>query len=262
MYNQVFKSIKKEQDAMTHKLINLAKNMLSNGNNKSLKNDMHQYMSRGRCFACKNKLTVYKIDNSGDRLKFYLICGHQVLIIPMSESKPYKTGTSGTRHVIIAEERIKVEKDGYTPKKEEDEISITNIFLEKAYKEYGDVKLLEQDSPIDTIASDQKGGEIKLQVTKMFSGDFWKKLNDCGEVDINALTIEEVKKLLREALKRKSHIDTKEKNDIILLISSFPGITQNYLQAILLDLKKDLLDIAYKEIWLVGPSPNLTFKLY
>lgn len=260
-FNKIKKTIIKDRKDKTERLIKIAQGMLKS-TNRPLKKDLMFYIAHGVCIRCKKRLYVVQWEHSEERSKIKLACGCEILMHQIGEPHSGKRkNDDASIYSKIGKNEIFSMYDGKKLIKENDEIAITHMFLAAAYPKFGKVKLYdEQNSPIDTIAY-HNNEKLFIQVTKLLESGFWQMLNIKGKADINDLSISKIIKLIEKAINRKLNVDSEQKKQIILLISSWPGIHEIHFSMIKEKLKKLSADSGYKEIWIVGAIPELTTQI-
>lgn len=249
---------KNQKKDFRNTLIGMAKKKLKD--DPDVADDYKEYLlnlSSGRCPVCSRYLKVESVDFQGDHSLAIFQCGHRMNMASANERLGIK---DSFRRGSVGESTVEASKFGATVPKEDEEIKTSHIFLQKVYPSYEKVWLNEQDSLVDTIALNGKD-KILMQVTKLFTGSFWKELNAGGEVMIEDLDSGKIDKLANEAIARKEKFDPRQKEKIILLIDSWPGITKTHIPYVQQNSRDVIMQSGYKEVWIVGPVVELTYKL-
>lgn len=245
------------------KFIELAKQTLQmmkkNGEENSSVYKVYAAWASGYCL-CGRKIVIIDFCKTGSGVGWRLQCGHGPTVISLQDEVPRLPHGSSYSRVGVGSMgglSVHVEKVGKGPDKEGEEISVAKLFCHHFYPLFDKFKNDKQDSPYDVIAESKEGKWEYFQVTKLENQNFWKELNTNKKIDTILLHIED---LVSEAIERKSKYDSTEKQKIILLIDVNPGILKSVGAEIKTKLADMLLESGFKEIWLTGATPELTYR--
>lgn len=222
---------------------------------------MYEQFANGMCF-CGKKLTVKNFIKTGSGADWLFECGHKITVIGLKESGN-KNSSHGDKHYkselkFDRQSRLDVQTTGQKQGKEESELAVVKLLCHFYKKELQNFSQPETDSHIDVIGEDSEGNEIHFQVTQLYDQNFWHHLNKYGKASIEIK--EKVTALIENAVNRKFNYPKDLREDLVLVIDSGVGILPA-------DIDKSsfsnlVTESNFKEIWLVGRTKDLTFKLY
>ncbi len=233
-----------------------------NGDTNSPIYKVYSDWANGRCGLCNKNLEVIEFSKTGSGAEYILRCGHRLTAISLEDEVDHLSEGSSYSRLGVADAGkldIYVEHSGTDANKEAQEISVTKLFCHYIYPELNVFMNDKQDSPYDVIAK-IKGTDRRefFQVTKLNDRDFWKKLNSSRKIDT---VLGDIEGLVTNAINRKINFDPNEKSKIILLIDATPGVVDSIGKEIQSKLIQLLQSAGFKEIWLVGATKEIIFRL-
>lgn len=224
--------------------------------------DMFGPFSEGLCFWCRESLRIVNTIQSGSGTEYQFRCGHAIILTGMPE---IKNGSRGSSYSRVGENEdghhhILVNKRMTSMDQEEDEISLAKTISHNFFPRLSNFKKDIQSSPVDVIAeSDERTITEFFQITKLSDEQLWTELNRNKQID---RVMPEISKSVEAAIKKKQKYESKERNKIILLIDSRPGIVKKIADEIAVGLSPLTNTAGFKEIWLAGSIRELTHRIY
>lgn len=213
--------------------------------------------SKGIC--CGKPLEIISVEKTGSGVRRILRCGHTHSAISMEEAVNLGEGFNATRLNITSsgEQQVKAQIVGGRVSKENREIEVVKLLCHYFKPHFEKFSNDIQDSPVDVITEDSSGSVEHFQVTKLYDESFWRELSKERAVD---KVLPEVTSLVQAAVARKNAFDTNSKTKTILVIDAWPGVMQEFAEQVV-DLPV-LTSAGFKEIWIAGSIPEMTFRLY
>lgn len=218
--------------------------------------------SKGRCFACGERLRLIDTIKSGSGIEYQFECGHVIIVTGLPEVKNGSHGHSYSRVGTNKEgiHDVHIRRRGTNTGKDEDEITVAKTFSHNFFPEFTNFEKDIQSSSVDVIAQSDKGHEVELfQITKLSDETFWAELSRNNQV---TKVMPEITLLVEKAIQKKLKYESKDRKKIILLIDARPGV----MKCIADEIKTKLTSLAetagFKQIWLVGSIKNLTHQIY
>jgi hypothetical protein len=115
---------------------------------------------------------------------------------------------------------------------------------------------LSQHDDADVAATSADGLiSEQFQVTRLWDSRFWQKLNTSGAVDTK-VTSDQLVGFVREALQRKEKYPRPRRKQLILLLDTEPYQIQPHSALRGPELRAELLECEFKQIWIVGPNDS------
>ncbi len=219
--------------------------------------------SQQLCGVCRAPLDVARFESNKGGARYIFVCGHSHVVISLEEtiglSEGFKAASLGVGEAV-GQQKTQARIGGESLTKEGEELARTKIFAFYFRKELTKFYNDKQDSPIDVIAESENGAvKESFQVTKLYNEEFWKELNTKNAAN---LITDRVIVLIKDAIDRKKNLDSKQREKIILLIDTWPGILPEFAERGKEILEKLLNDANFKEVWLIGSLKEQMFKIW
>jgi len=208
--------------------------------------------------CCGALLEIVSIERTSNGVKRVFKCGHSHTAISLEEASNIGEGISYSKlEMVDGKQKVGATVDGTRMPKEIREIAVVKLlchhFKPHLEKFSNDI----QDSPVDVIAENSSGLIENFQVTKLYDEQFWRDLSKEKTAD---RVLPEIESLVGDAIKRKVNFDKGSKTNIILAIDAWPGVMRELAE------KMASLPVVrssnFKEIWIAGSIPEMTFKIY
>jgi hypothetical protein len=221
---------------------------------------IYMQFANGRCF-CGKKIFVTNFIKTGAGAEWIFLCGHKLTAISLKENK--NKNTPGDVHyrselVLNRQSEVNVQMSGERQNKEESEYSVVKLLCHMHKNNLQKFSQPETDSPIDVIGEDSKGNKEFFQVTKLYNQNFWHQLGKHEKASIelkNNVTV-----LIKEAINRKLTYPLEIRKSLVLVIDCGVGLLKTDVD--LTEINSISIQSGFKEIWLVGKSIELTYKLH
>jgi hypothetical protein len=186
-------------------------------------------------------------------------------VVGFSESERQGVTTSSDQQ---QDGRVSLLLSGLSPQGEDDSLQVCRILIQAMNRAGASwsqpVMSMERDA--DCEATDSLTAvRLEIQVVRAIEDPtLWKALNEHGAIQ---RTIEpaDFVPLVRNAITKKLKYPVAQRARLILALDAnrLPAVTTyDVLTQIRIELKDWLPSIGFREIWLVGPLDDLTFRLY
>ena len=165
--------------------------------------------------------------------------------------------------------RVLLHVSGHSPQGEEDSLNASRVLIEAMNRRGASwSEPTKGVDPADCVSHDlrQPSSDLEIQVVRAIEDpDLWKSLNKTGEVQRAKLPIDLVSMVRDTLYKKLRHYGPAERDRLVLALDAnrLPDLTlDNAVNHIRRELRDWLANLGFREIWLVGPIYDLTYRLY